>query len=243
MFLGGIALNKNYQKFKSSLERLRDCVDFAALPRLHLTRDDCCRAACIPEESFTSKAACTHTAERRLRHEHENASRQYDSYTDSHSSKSFVTGLDSLLSARLSHLKDVLGQCRAEHSAALVNRILPLLTPDAVISDIQSFNDELKARYTLPPVETYYTQISYETFDPSEFEEGLFKLMAKAFTRYGYNLYDAVNRMESDARRAIEDFRNDLNAHVKISINKHIISPIEDKLPLLREALERSAEK
>ena len=64
---------------------------------------------------------------------------------------------------------------------------------------MEQANWELLTRYALPEPEVYFRCIQYEKDDPSRFEEGLLKLAAKAFVRYGYDLLPAINQLEQDA--------------------------------------------
>ncbi len=139
-------------------------------------------------------------------------------------------------------LREALGRCRTHDTAALVNRIGILLTPEQVFQDMEQVHAELTAAYPLPDIASYFGHIEYIRYDPSEWEEGFLKLVSKAFIRHGYNLLPAISQIEEDAGSQLAAFQKAFDTQAAISISKHITAPVQAKLPILRELLERGAD-
>ena len=66
------------------------------------------------------------------------------------------------------------------------------------------------------------------------------KLVARAFTRHGYDLLSAIQHLEEDAAHQLSTFQNAFDARAALSISEHITAPVQTKLPILRELLERN---
>lgn len=116
-----------------------------------------------------------------------------------------------------------------------------LLSPVPVFRDLERGNSELTTAHPLPELARYYQQIDYVQYDPSESEEGLMKLVAKVFTRHGYDLLSAIQRLEEDTTHQLSIFQNAFDARAALSISEHITAPVQAKLPILRELLERES--
>ena len=102
---------------------------------------------------------------------------------------------------------------------------------------MQQANDRLAEKYTLPSVSNFTSEIEYSIWDPSEFEEGFGKLFAKAFIRYGYELYPAITSIENAAEEQLEYFAEDLGGQFNDAIDRYIVDPIQKLLPELGDAL------
>ena len=89
-------------------------------------------------------------------------------------------------------------------------------------------------------MEHYCQHIVYEKNDPSENEEGFLWLVSKAFIRWGYDLMPAIQQLEADAQERLESIHKSFAAQASLSARKHIIAPVQAKLPILRELLERA---
>ena len=105
---------------------------------------------------------------------------------------------------------------------------------------MERVNAELAAAYPLPDVARYFSCAEYMRYDPSESEEGLMKLVAKAFTRHGYDLLSAIQHLEEDAAHQLSTFQKAFDARAALSISEHITAPVQAKLPILRELLDRA---
>lgn len=124
-------------------------------------------------------------------------------------------------------------------TAALVNRIGALLTPEQVFRDMERVNAALTAAYPLPDAARYFGCAEYMRYDPSESEEGLLKLAARAFIRHGYNILPAIGQLEEDAGSQLAAFQRAFDAQAAISIGRYITAPVQAKLPILQELLDR----
>ena len=134
-----------------------------------------------------------------------------------------------------------MGRCRTEVTAPIVNRIGLLLVPEHLFRDLDHVYAELCASYSLPSMEHYCQYIVYEKNDPSENEEGFLWLLSKALIRWGYDLMPAIQQLEADANERLETIHKSFTAQASLSVRKHIIAPVQAKLPILRELLDRAA--
>ena len=116
-----------------------------------------------------------------------------------------------------------------------------LLSPEQVFQDMEQVHAELTAAYPLPELIHYFGHIEYIRYDPSEWEEGFLKLVSKAFIRHGYNILPAISQIEENAGSQLAAFQKAFDIQAAISISKHITAPVQAKLPILRELLERGA--
>ena len=142
---------------------------------------------------------------------------------------------------RLSELREAVGYCRTEATVPIVNRIGLLLVSDRLFQELDQIYTELCASCSLPGLEHYCQHIVYERNDPSENEEGFLWLVSKAFIRWGYDLMPAIQQLEADAQERLVSIHQSFTAQASISVRKHIIAPVQAKLPILRELLERAA--
>lgn len=193
------------------------------------------------EEGLPTKLAAVCEAEKLLRPLYRQAEQKFRHYTDPRSPDSFLLRFQAALNGHLSDLREAVGRCRTQDTAALVNRIGALLTPEQVFQDMERVHAELTAAYPLPDMASYFGHIEYIRYDPSEWEEGLLKLVSKAFIRHGYNLLPAISQIEEDAGNQLAAFQKAFDTQAAISISKHITAPVQAKLPILRELLERGS--
>lgn len=71
-----------------------------------------------------------------------------------------------------------------------------------------------------------YDRISYDAWNSSDYEEGLAKLFAKGFVRYGFDCYDAISIIETDSQTALDRFQADFNAQMQDEILAGIVEPV-----------------
>ena len=231
-------MNRAYLRVQKLIRELHSCSPSLLYPHVHLEYTRYRRMACIWEESLPTQIAARWEAEQTMEQLYRQAVQKYGRYTDPRSPDGFLTRFQEELNQRLSSLREALVPCRTERTAAVCNRISIDLKPDGVLSAMEQANLELLTRYALPEPEVYFRCIRYEKDDPSRFEEGLLKLAAKAFVRYGYDLLPAINQMEQDAMDRLRGFERELETCASRTIHQYLIAPIQAKLPILRELLE-----
>ena len=234
-------MDKRFAKVQSMVRGLDRCGSWIIFPHVFLDYDKWQRLPYTWEEGLPTKLAAVCEAEKLLRPLYRQAEQKFRHYTDPNSPDSFLMCFQSDLNGHLSKLREALGRCRTQDTAALVNRIGILLTPEQVFQDMERVHAELTAAYPLPDLARYLGCIEYMRYDPSEWEEGLLKLVSKAFIRHGYNLLPAISQIEEDAGSQLAAFQKAFDTQAAISISKHITAPVQAKLPILRELLERGA--
>ena len=226
------------QSFQTALEGLRGCVP-PDLSRVYLPRENYSRLACIPDESLTTKSACVKEARGRLEELYGAAVKQMERCQDPHSATSLLAAFRASLNRRLSGLRTTLGSCRTPATAAVVNRIMALLDGTVVLEAMTAANEDLRRCYALPLVGHFADKITYDVCDPGEFEEGLGKVIAAFFVRHGYNLLPAIQALENEASELLEGYHDAFCVRAQAEIDRTILAPVEAKLPLLWEAMER----
>lgn len=235
-------MHKGYLNFQRLVRELQSCSPSLLYPHVCLEYTRCQRLACIWEESLPTQAAARREAEQIMEQLYRQAERKYGRYTDPRSPDGFLVQFQGELDRRLYSLREALAPCRTERTAAVCSRISLDLKPDRVLNAMEQANRELLARYALPEAETYFRCIQYDKDDPSRFEEGLLKLAAKAFVRYGYNLLPAIYQLEQDAVDRLRTFERELETCASRTMHQHLIAPIQAKLPILWELLEENRE-
>lgn len=233
-------MSKELTKFEKSIKGLQACTSAVTFPHISLPHDCPSRLACIWDESFPSRAAAERDAERRLRELYQTAVEQMNAYLDMQAPNSIFVSFQSRLNKRLTELRELLAACRTERSAPVVAQLQELLTSDHICQELQEIHRGLGQKYFLKKERGYAAQIEYGKHDPSVFEEGLAWLVAKAFCRYGYDLFPVILNMEEDATKQLKAYQAALHAQAALLIDKHIITPVQKKLPILRVLLRDS---
>lgn len=234
-------MDKRFAKVQNLVRGLDNCGSWILFPHVFLDYDKWQRLPYTWEEGLPTKLAAVCEAEKLLRPLYRQAEQKFRHYTDPRSPDSFLLCFQAALNGCLSELREAVGRCRTRDTAALVNRIGVLLTPEQVFQDMERVNAELTAAYPLPEMASYFGHIEYMRYDPSEWEEGFLKLVSKAFIRHGYNLLPAISRIEEDAGSQLTAFQKAFDTKSAISISRHITAPVQAKLPILRELLERDS--
>ena len=231
-------MHRGYLKFQRLVRELHNCSPSLLYPHVRLEYTHYQRTAYIWEESLPTQTAARRNAEQIMEQLYRQAAQKYGRYTDPRSPDGFLARFREELNRRLSSLREALVPCRTERTAAVCNRISIDLKPDGVLRAMEQANRELLTRYTLPEPEVYFRHIQYDKNDPSRFEEGLLKLAAMAFVRYGYDLLPAIKQLEQDAMDRLRGFERELETCASQTMHQHLIAPIQAKFPILRELLE-----
>lgn len=234
-------MDRRFARVQSLLRGLEGCGCGAVCPRISLEYGNWRRMASVWEESFPTRSAALRSAEGALEALYRQAEAQSGAYTDPRAPEGFLCGFQWELDRRLSALREAVGQCRTPDTAALANRLSRMLTPEEVFQEMERAGRELLSGCALPELSRYCGLVRCERHDPSECEEGLLWLLGKALIRWGYDLLPAIWQLEEDANRRLEEFRRAFDARAGLSISRHITAPVQARLPLLRELLERGA--
>lgn len=223
-------------RFNNALSRLTNTSYLSAEithPSVNLGRENYQVCAYIPEESFNNRFACIKVAGTRLHEYYIDASAHFAACIDPLSATGFFVRFRAHLSERVETLRNLLQECRTEENTKEIDMALDLLTPDEVCRRMDTVNEALKNRYTLPTEETYKQKILYETCDPSEHEDNPATwLIAKCFVRHGFDLLEAIHHLEQDATKQIRAFKNDFDAQAALEIDRLIVAPIKRILQL-----------
>lgn len=220
-------------QFQDQLENLQKCDWCGIHPHIFLDREHYQVSAYIPDEVIRMRTDCVHTAENQFHEYYASACNAFTVYGDPYAADGFLTKFKCALTSRLAELQRLLD---AYGKPEEINAIMDLLSPDAVCLRMAEINKSLVKRYMLPAESLYSPLIAYERCDPSEYESNLpAKLVAKLFTRHGYNLLDAIQKLEADASSILCQYKDAFEANAALEVERSIIIPIQKELGRLGE--------
>ena len=247
-------MNQNLAAFQKKLLDLPYCTNLYPIPHIRLEHGRLQRLACDPGESLPSRFQAKDEAEGKLKLLYVQAAQQLRTYSDPASSESCYSRIRHEVNEQLTFLRESLIPCRTDGSAALVNRIAAsaalvnriaaVLASEDVFRRVEPLNEELQKKFSLSPVQDYIKMIRYEVYDPSEYEAGAAKLIAKLFIRHGYDLTDACFQLEQDAETLLTGYRKAIAEQASLYLHQYVVASIQGKLPTLNAILEneRSAQ-
>lgn len=229
-----------YQKFKADLDDFAWVVDATySPPLLNPCSRSRIRCAWDNEENFSSRLVCQKAAEAEWKSAFQILAGGFQGYTAPDSAKGLLTDFKTKLTRSLALLRADLSGCRTPAAAEVVDRLLNCLDTTAIIEAVTEVHKRLRENYPCPKADEYRHLIQIDVNDPSDFEDNIaLKVIAKAFRRYGYNCYPAIQRAQEDMNRLLGSFYADFCAQVKIIIRTHIMEPIRAELPALQTLLE-----
>ena len=158
-------MDKRFAKVQSLVRGLDSCGSWIIFPHVFLDYDKWQRLPYTWEEGVPTKLAAVCEAEKLLRPLYRQAEQKFRHYTDPNSPDSFLLRFQAVLNRCLSELREALGRCRTQDTAALVNRIGALLSPEQVFQDMEQVHAELTAAYPLPDIASYFGHIEYIRYD------------------------------------------------------------------------------
>ena len=221
------------EEFKSQLKDLPGCgawlINIIALDHSGmdvLAADD--------SEAFPLKLKCDHAARNRVAAALSEAEEKMAARTHAPGEGSVYHNFKRHIDARLERLRELLEAIRTSENSATVDQIRLYLTASVIHGKARKLSDSLAGVYRLHGIGDYCDRIRYDAYDPGTGEAGLGRLIGKAFTRYGFNCYEAIRAIEEDAQAALNKFQEDFNAQIQEEILVGIVEPIQVILPQLQ---------
>ena len=196
------------------------------------------RSPCVWEESFPSQSAAARDAERAflpLYHQAEEALRRCWAPS---SPDGLYSELCRTLNHRLREAQEALIPLRTQRTAAVLNRISALLTPDKVAGELETAAASQRCPFVLDGASHYLSHTEYATYDPAEGETGITWLLGKLLIRHGYDLSPAISSLKEDLRRTVTDCRKAFCVQAEQAIQRHILVPLNPLLPILYQLLD-----
>ena len=181
-------------------------------------------------EAFQSKAKCRDAAKKRVDEAIHEAEQKTECRMSVSGSSSFYQEFRQRFDHRLDALREKLELLRTPENAAVINKIASHLIASEIHRKAKKICGDLSAKYLLMPTSTYYSEISYDAWDSSDYETGVAKLIAKCFMRHGFNCYEVIQSIERDAQTALDSFQADFNAQIQDEILSCIIEPTQQLL-------------
>lgn len=217
------------------LKDLGNCASFRG-NIISLGRSKANVMAADTSEAISSKGKCRGTAQKCV----DKAIYEARQKMDAHMSVSGRSSICQEFRQRFDHWLDALREklelLRTPENTAAVDEMERCLTASEIHKKAKEICDELSGIYQLQAVSAYYDAISYDVWDPSDYEEGLAKLVAKGFVRHGFNCYEAIRAIETDAQAIFDGFQTAFNTQMQDEILERIVEPVQRLLPKLRDA-------
>lgn len=188
-------------------------------------------------EAISSRGKCRDTAQKCVDEAVHEARRNMEDRMSVSESGSFCQEFRQRFDHRLNALREKLEALRTPENAAVVNEAKGYLTASEIHKKAKEVCGELSGEYQLQAANAYYDAISYDVWDPSDYEEGLAKLFAKGFVRHGFNCYDVIRTIETDAQTALDRFQADFNVQMQDEILAEIVEPVQKLLVQFEVAL------
>lgn len=188
------------------------------------------------DKAFQSRTKCRDAAQKRVDKAIHEAGQKMDTRVSISGSSSFFQEFRQRFDRRLNALRERLELLRTSENAAVLNEMERYLTASEIRQKAREVCSDLAAKYSLQAASVYYYEITYDVWDPSDYEEGLAKLFAKGFMRYGFSCYDAIRSIETDAQTALDSFQADFNTQIQDEILSRIVEPVQRLFPRFRDA-------
>lgn len=229
------------EDFAFWLKDLANCASFRG-NIVFLDRSGANVMAADTSEAISSKGKCRDMAQTCIDKVIHEARQKIDVRTSISGSGSFCQEFRQRFDRRLDALREKLEVLRTPENTAVVDELEDYLTASEIHKKAKEICAELSSRYQLQAASAYYNAISYDVWDPSDYEEGLAKLFAKGFVRHGFNCYKAIRYIETDAQASLDGFQTAFNEQMQDEILERIVEPVQRLLPKLRDsAVRRSA--
>lgn len=177
-------------------------------------------------EAFQSKSKCRDAAERRVDKAIREAQRKMEARMSTSGDSSFFQEYRQQFDCRLDALRGKLELLRTSENATILDEMEQYLTASEIHRKAKELCGNLARGRQLESANVYYTEISYDVWDPSEYEEGFAKLCAKGFMRYGFSCYEAIQAIEKDTQATLNNFQADFNSQIQDEILANIVEPV-----------------
>lgn len=222
------------EDFTFWLKDLGNCASYRA-NIVSLDRSKANVMAADTSEAISSKGKCRDTAQKCVDKAIYEARQKMDAHMSVSGRSSICQEFRQRFDHRLDTLREKLELLRTSENAAVVDEMESYLTASGIHGKAKEICGDLATEYSLQPVSMYYDEIGYDAWAPSDYEEGLAKLFAKGFVRYGFNCYDAIRAIEKDAETALDRFQVDFNTQIQDEILSTIVEPVQRLLPRLQD--------
>lgn len=222
------------EDFAFWLKDLGNCASFRG-NIISLGRSKANVMAADTSEAISSRGKCRDTAQKCVDKAVHEARQKMDARMSVSGNSSVCHEFRQRFDHRLDALREKLKVLRTPENTAAVDEMERYLTASEIHKKAKEICDELSGKYQLQAASAYYDAISYDVWDPSDYEEGLAKLFAKGFVRHGFNCYEAIRAIETDAQAALDGFQIAFNTQMQDEILERIVEPVQRLLPKFRD--------
>lgn len=214
------------EDFAFWLKDLGNCASYRA-NIFFLDRSKANVMAADTSEAISSKGKCRDTAQKRIDRAIHEAQQKMDARASVSGSGSFYLEFRQRFDRRLDTLREKLEVLRASENTAVVDEMAGYLMASEIHKKAREICGELSNEYQLQAASAYYDAINYEVWDPSGYEEGLAKIVAKRFVRHGFDCYRAIRAIEVDTQAVLNRFQADFNTQIQDEILERIVEPVQ----------------
>lgn len=191
---------------------------------------------------FTSKSESQKAAKRFLDKAAIEAEKNIKRMTRTSGDDCFYGSFKGDFSKRADDLIQLLDKLRTSQVADIIDKMKSYISVSAVYEKARNVNESLCNKINFGDSSHYYSFIEYDEYDNSSTEEGLLKLFAKAFNKYGYNCSDAREQMQTDMEELLSSFQEDFRTQMEEFIVKTIVEPVQALVPQLKDAMIKNAD-
>lgn len=226
-------LHTPMERYVFWLQDLGKCGSFQ-MSLVSLDRDKANVMAADDAEAFRSKMNCRSAAQKRVDQAICEARKKIEEWTNPVGEASVLQGFRELFDQRIEDLCEKLEVIRTPENTSIVDEMSDYLKTSEIHKEAKKICDNLVGKYQLRENNVYYGEICYDVWDPSDFEDGFAKLIAKGFIRHGFDCLEAIRSIEIDAIDVLGNFQDDFNAQIQDEILERIVEPIQALIPQLR---------
>lgn len=184
-------------------------------------------------EAISSKGKCQDMAQKRIDRAIHEARQKMDCRTSVSGSDSFCQEFRRHFDHRLDILREKLELLRTPENAVIVDEMASYLIASEIHRKAIKICGELSMMYSFQTANAYYSKISYDVWDPSDYETGFAKFVAKCFMRHGFSCYEVIQTIEKDAQATLDGFQADFNTQIQDEILSCIVEPVQRLLSRL----------
>ena len=207
---------------------------------ISVDRSACDACAALDSESFPTKDRCRRAAEQRLEKAINDTQKKIDEKLRYSSDKSIYAAFKRNVECHVEDIKKLIKPLYNGGLSKTADSMMQYLKVSKFYEKAKQINNTLASQVSLYGISHYKSEIEYDSYDPSEFETGLSKLLAKSQIRYGFNCHEAVSKIERDAQKLLDELQSDFNNQIQDFILTTAVEPMQELLLKLRNKLEEN---
>lgn len=207
---------------------------------ISVDRSACDACASLDSESFSSKEKCRQAAERRLKKASDDVKKIADGKLRYSSDESIYAAFKRNIECCVESIEKLVERLHNMGLSRIADSMMQYLKVSKIYEKAKQINNRLAPQDSFYGISDYKSEIEYDSYDPSEFETGLSKLLAKSQIRYGFNCHEAVSTIERDTRQLLDVIQSEFNSQMQEFVLSTVVEPMRDFLLKLRSELKEN---